>query len=269
MSPSVGLRGLLLLPLAAVIFASGCQSTGKHDQQRLSRYTPEVLYDRGQKELKSGNYKEAVQDFEALTARYPFTPQSRQGRLDIIYAYYKLGEKESAKDAAETFIRENPTHPRIDYAWYIKGLIDFERTPFRLERWMDMTLVDRPPATARDAFSSLRTVVERFPKSPYAPDARRRMIYLRNRVADYNLGIAQYYAQRDAWVAAGQRARETIEQYDGAPAVKDALRIMYRSYVELDYKELAENTEKVFHENYPEDSIELPRHARIWWKFWT
>jgi outer membrane protein assembly factor BamD len=270
MSPRfVGLRGLLLLPLAALVFTAGCQSTGKRDQQKLSRYTPEVLYDRGQKALQSANYKEAVQDFEALTARYPFTPQSRQGRLNIIYAYYKLDEKESAKDAADTFIRENPTHPRIDYAWYLKGLIDFERVPYRLERWLDVTLVDRPPSTAREAFISLRTVVERFPKSPYAADARRRMIYLRNRVADYELGIAQYYAQRDAWVAAGQRARETIEQYDGAPAVKDALRIMYRSYIELDYKELAANTEKVFHENYPEDSIELPKHARNWWKFWT
>jgi outer membrane protein assembly factor BamD len=270
MSPrSVGLRGLLLLPLAALIFATGCQSTGKRDQQRLARMTPEVLYDRGSKALKSGNYQDAVKDFEALTARYPFTPQSRQGRLDIIYAYYKIGEKESAKDAAETFIRENPTHPRIDYAWYIKGLIDFERAPYRLERWMDVTLVDRPPVTARDAFTSLRMVVERFPKSPYAPDARRRMIYLRNRMAEYDLGIAQYYAQRDAWVAAGQRARETIELYDGAPATKDALRIMYRSYIELNYKELAANTEKVFHENYPEDSIGLPKRPRNWWKFWT
>ncbi len=210
MSPRfVGLRGLLLLPLVALIFAAGCASNAKKDQQKLSRYTPEVLYDRGQKALKASNYNEAVQTFEALTARYPFTPQSRQGRLDIIYAYYKLGEKESGKDAAETFIRENPTHPRIDYAWYLKGLIDFERTPYRLERWMDVTLVDRPPSTAREAFVSLRTVVERYPKSPYAADARRRMIYLRNRVADYNLGIAQYYAQRDAWVAAGTaRARD-------------------------------------------------------------
>ena len=174
-----------------------------------------------------------------MTARYPFTPQSRQGRLDIIYAYYKLGEKESAKDAADTFIRENPTHPRIDYAWYIKGLIDFERTPHRIERWLDVDLSDRPPATARDSFTALRTVVERFPKSPYAPDARRRMIYLRNRVAYYELSVAQHYAQRGAWVAAAQRSRRTIEQYDGAPAVKDALRIMYRAYNELDYAELA------------------------------
>ena len=228
MSPRfVGLRGLLLLPLAALF---SYRLRDNREQQRLARLTPETLYERGQNSLDSGNYNEAVRIFEALTARYPFTPQSRQGRLDIIYAYYKLGEKESAKDAADTFIRENPTHPRIDYAWYIKGLIDFERTPHRIERWLDVDLSDRPPATARDSFLSLRTVVERFPKSPYAADARRRMIYLRNRLADYELPVAQHYAQRGAWVAAAQRSRQTIEQYDGAPAVKDALRIMIRSY---------------------------------------
>jgi outer membrane protein assembly factor BamD len=270
MSPRfVGLRGLLLLPLAALVFTAGCQSNQARDQQRLAKFTPESLYDRAQRDLRAGNYGDAVQVYEALTARYPFTPQSRQGRLDIIYAYYKLGEKESAKDAVETFLRENPTHPRIDYAWYLKGLIDFERTPHRLERWLDVDLSDRPPATARDSFLALRTVVERFPKSPYAPDARRRMIYLRNRVAYYELSVAQHYAQRGAWVAAAQRSRSTIEQYDGAPAVKDALRIMIRSYRELGYDELEANTAKVFQENYPDESMELPKRARAWWRFWS
>jgi outer membrane protein assembly factor BamD len=265
----VGLRGLLLLPLVALLLVAGCQSGRDRDQQRLARYTPEVLYERGQKALRSNSYNEAVQIFEALTARYPFTSQSRQGRLDIIYAYYKLGEKESAKDAAETFIRENPTHPRIDYAWYIKGLVDFERVPFRLERWLNVDLADRPPSTARESFQSLRTVVERFPKSPYAADARRRMIYLRNRVADYELEVARYYAERGAWVAAAQRSRQTIEQYDGAPAVVDALRIMIRSYRELGYEELAQNAEKVFRDNFPEQSPELSNVSTSWWKFWS
>lgn len=270
MSPRfVGPRGLLLLSLAALLLIAGCQSNGHRDQQRLSKLSPEILYDRGVKALRSADYKEAVQVFEALTARYPFTPQSRQGRLDIIYAYYKLGEKESAKDAAETFIRENPTHPRIDYAWYLKGLIDFERTPYRLERWLDVDLADRPPSTARESFQSLRTVVEKFPKSPYAPDARKRMIYVRDRVADYELGVARHYVQLGAWVAAAQRSRQTIEQYDGAPAVKDALRIMHLCYRKLGYDEQAENTAKVFHENFPEDSIELQAAKHDWWKFWT
>jgi outer membrane protein assembly factor BamD len=267
MSPSfVGLRGLLLLPLIAFALLAGCQAN--RDQQRLAKLTPEALYERGHKALRASDYTEAVHVYEALSARYPFTAQSRQARIDIIYAYYRMGEKESAKDAAETFIRENPAHPRIDYAWYLKGLIDFERTPHVIERWMQIDLSERPPLTARDSFQSLRTVVERFPKSAYAADARRRMIYLRNRLAGYELQVANHYIERGAWLAAAQRARLVIEQYDGAPAMKDALRVMIRCYQELDYKELAENTEKVFHENFPDEPLSVRKVDSHWWKPW-
>jgi outer membrane protein assembly factor BamD len=264
--PSAARRGLLILPLLALTLIAGCQSNS--DQRRLARLTPESLYERGHRSLRSGDYAEAVKVYEALNARYPFTLQARQGRLDIIYAYYRMGEKESAKDAADTFIRENPAHPRLDYAWYLKGLIDFERTANMFERWLRVDLSERPPSTARDALQSLRVVVERFPKSAYANDARRRMIHLRNRLADYELRISEHYVERGAWVAAAQRSRQLIEQYDGAPAVQDALRILVRSYRELDYAELADNTEKVFHENYPDEALNAQQVGRHWWKPW-
>jgi outer membrane protein assembly factor BamD len=265
--PFARLRALALLPLLTVVLLAGCQSN--RDQQRLARLTPESLYEQGRKALRASDYGTAVKIYEALAARYPFAAQSRQARLDIIYAYYRMGEDESAKDAVETFVRENPTHPRIDYAWYLKGLIDFERTPHAVERWLRVDLSERPPTTARDGFQSLRTVVERFPKSAYAADARRRMIYLRNRLADYEMRVAHHYVDRGAWVAAAQRARQTIEQYDGAPATKDALRVLVQCYQHLEYKELAENTERVFRENYPEEALEGATSAgRRWWKPW-
>jgi outer membrane protein assembly factor BamD len=259
----------VLIPLLALALVAGCASNKVRDQQRLAKLTPEKLYERGQKSLRASDYQDAVQVYEAMMARYPFALESRQARLDIIFAYYRMGEKESAKDAAETFIRENPTHPRVDYAWYLKGLIDFERTPYTVERWLRVDLTERAPLTAKDAFQSLRTVVTRYPKSIYAADARRRMIYLRNRLAGYEMQVAHHYMERQAWVAAAQRARQTVEQYDGAPAAKEALQVMYLCYRKLDYKELAENTEKVFHENFPNDAIE-PRGATggSWWKFW-
>jgi outer membrane protein assembly factor BamD len=263
---SAGLRGLLLIPLMALVLVAGCQSN--REQQRLAKLTPEALYQRGQKALRASDYPEAVKVYEALTARYPFTSQSRQGRLDIIFAYYRMGEKESAKDAAETFIRENPAHPRIDYAWYLKGLIDFEATPIAINRWLGVNIAARPPATARDSFQSLRTLVERFPKSPYAHDARRRMIFLRNRLADYELLIANHYVERGAWVAAAQRARQVIEQYDGAPAVKESLRVLLLCYNKLDYKELADNTERVFRENFPDEPLRTEQSTHRWWKPW-
>lgn len=261
-----GLRGLLILSLCAALIA-GC--AGDRNQQRLSRFSPDALANRGESALRSQDYGEAVQIYEAMMARYPFAVQSRQARLNIIYAYYRLGEKESAKDAADTFIRENPAHPRVDYAWYLKGLIDFERTPSTIERWMGVDPAERPPISAQDSIDSFRTVVERFPRSAYAPDARQRMIYMRNRLADYNVYLAHYYEERKAWVAAAQRARQTIEKYDGAPAVKEALRVLIRCYRELEYAELAENTEKVFRENFPDESMESRRPGTSWWKFWT
>jgi outer membrane protein assembly factor BamD len=204
--------------------------------------------------------------YEALTARYPFTDQARQARLDIIYAYYRNREKESAIDAADTFIRENPTHPRIDYAWYLKGLVDFERTPYRIERWLRVDLTERPPSTARKSFQAFKTVVDQFPKSAYAADSRRRMIYLRNRLADYEMQVARYYVERGAWVAAAQRSKQTIEQFDGAPAVREAMEILVRSYQQLGYQELAANAEKVYVENYPDAPRRGPQ--RSWWQVW-
>jgi outer membrane protein assembly factor BamD len=260
---SIG-TGLLVALLAAASLLAGCK--GNNLQERLSRRTPGALYERAQKSMRSQDFDDAIKVYEALTARYPFTDQARQARLDLIYAYYRNREKESAIDAAETFVRENPTHPRVDYAWYLKGLVDFERTPYAVERWMRVDLTERPPTTARKSFQAFRTVVEQFPKSAYAADARRRMIYLRNRLADYEMQVARYYAERGAWVAASQRAKLTIEQYDGAPAVKEALEILISAYQQLGYEESAANVQKVYVENFPDAKPPGPPHR--WWAPW-
>jgi len=246
---------------------AACQSSS--EQTRLARLSPEGLYERATSSMRGGDFADAIQVYEALYARYPFTAQGRQSRLDVIYAYYRQGEKESAKDAAETFIRENPTHPRIDYAWYMKGLVDFERTPHRIERWFNVDLSERPPTTATEALDSFRTVIERFPKSQYAPDARQRMIYLRNRLADHDLGVARYYATRGAWVAAAQRTRQVVQDFDGAPAVKDSLRLLIRCYNELNLPELAENATTVFRENFPDEPLDYVEKGDSWWRFWS
>lgn len=259
-------RAWALVLLAGLLALTGCKSNDA--MARLARLTPEALYERASKSLRNSDYTDAIRTYEALTARYPFTEQARQSRLDLIYAYYKNREKESALDAAETFIRENPAHPRVDYAWYLKGLVDFERTPHVVERWLRVDLSQRPPTTARASFQAFRTVVERYPKSAYAADARRRMIYLRNRLAGYELQVARYYIQRQAWVAAAQRASQSIEQYDGAPSTREALEIMIRCYRELGYSELVANSERVYHDNYPEQSGVIAS-KRKWWKPWS
>lgn len=251
--------------MLAVTALSGCRGA---PERRLARLSASALYERAHQALRSSDYQEAVRSYEALTSRYPFTDQARQARLDLIYCYYRSGEKESALDAADQFIRENPTHPRVDYALYLKGLVDFERTPFSIERWLRVDFEARPPTTARRSFAAFKTVVEQHPKSIYANDARQRMIYLRNRLAEYEIRVANYYVKRAAWVAAARRAEQSIEQYDGAPSMRDALRIMIQSYRKLGYESLAANAEQVYKENFPDDPVDAtaPRHS--WWKLW-
>ncbi len=154
-------RGGTIALCVLLLAIGGCRSH-RGDPTKSS---PEVIYKKAHKSLVSYDFQAAIKGYEQLTARFPFTDQARQARLDLIYAYYRAGEGESATDAAETFIRENPTHPRVDYAWYIKGLVDFERQPNALEKLFHVDLSQRPPSTARKAFSAFRTVVEQYPKS--------------------------------------------------------------------------------------------------------
>jgi len=252
--------------LCAIMLATaGCRSSRKDP----TKSSPEVLYKKAHKSLDSYDFNAAIKQYEALTARYPFTDQARQARLDLIYAYYRAGEGESATDAAETFIRENPTHPRVDYAWYVKGLVDFERSPNAIEHLFRVDLSQRPPSTARKAFSAFRTVVEQYPKSEYAHDSLQRMVYLRDRLADYEVHVARYYMKRGAYVAAAQRAKGCVENFDGAPAVKDALKMMIEAYDRLNLKPLADKAREVYQLNYGADvAQEQADIKKAWWKFW-
>lgn len=264
--PALRVWSVLLL-LAAALALAGCRNRPDAD---VPQSAPGIIYERARQSLNQQDFNNAIRLLEALVARFPFSEESRQARIDLIYAYYRSRETESALDAADTFIRENPTHPRVDYAWYIKGLVEFERTPNILERLFKVDLDARPPQTALKSFSAFRKVVEDFPKSEYAHDARRRMIHLRNRLADYNLYVARYYVRRGAWVAAAQRAKETIEQYDGSPAVREALEIMAVSYERLGMVELARQTRAVYAANFDEPMRANPvqEAKRPWWKPW-
>lgn len=255
--------GLLLLTMLAVL--GGCRSGGL--EREIARQSVQTLYDNAHRAMLRNDFEYSSQLYEALTSRYPFTEQARQARLDLIYLYYRRGDKESATDAADQFLLENPTHPRCDYAWYMKGLIEFERTPYAFERWFGVNMARRPPTTIMTAITAFGTVVQRYPKSEYAHDARRRMIYLRNRMAEYEVNVARYYVKRGAWLAAAQRSQRVLEQYEGAPATRDALEIMMESYERLDLDDLKVNTEKIYALNFP-GSQPQPAAGRSWWRFW-
>jgi outer membrane protein assembly factor BamD len=240
-----------ILPALALLMAgmalSGCKSLGGDDKPVYG--SPEQIYSEAAGSLKAGNYKGAAEKLELLESRYPFSNPAKQGQLDLMYAYYKNYELESAVDQADQFIRENPTHPRVDYAYYIRGLVYFESGANWLERVFRADVTQRPPGEARKSLQAFKLLVERYPKSPYAADARQRMVYLRNRLADYELAVARYYVKRGAYVGAVNRAREVIQTYDGSPAALEALQIMSASYEQLGLPELAALAANVYTKN--------------------
>ena len=250
---------LLILATAALLAVGGCGNKAKEIIGSADK-----LYEAAKKASDSGNFRDAIAYYEALEARFPFSNPAKQGQLDLMYAYYRNGEPESAIDQADQFIRENPAHPRVDYAYYIKGLAQFERNPNFLERWFNTDLSERPPQDVRRAFDAFDQLIKQKPNSIYAHDARQRMIFLRNRLADYEVYVARHYLRRQAYVAAIARARFTIENYDGAPAVREALEIMIDAYRGLGLDDLAERSQEVFALNFPNATPES-QTKRWWW----
>jgi outer membrane protein assembly factor BamD len=244
--PARGMALALCIALLAISL-SGCH--GRREKQ-AAKETPATLYKKGHQAMQNYDFNTAIKTYEHLTASFPFTDEARQARLDLIYVYYRAGEGESATDAAETFIRENPTHPRVDYAWYVKGLVDFEKQPNAIESLFRADLSKRPPSQARKAFAAFKTVVEQYPKSEYAADSLQRMIYLRDRLANYEVHVARFYYKRNAFVASAQRSRSAIEQYDGAPATREALEILIASYDRMNLPTLAAQSREVYAANY-------------------
>lgn len=249
--------------IAALALLSGCANN-----DLLKTGSVAVLYQRGHKAMVSGDSEYAIKVYEALVARFPFTNEARQSRLDLIYVYYHKGEKDTALDAADQFLREEPTNPRDDYAWYMKGLINFERTPFAIERFMGVDMARKPPTDILTSISAFNTVVTRYPHSEYAHDALNRMTYLRNRLAEYDINIARYYVRRGAYLAAAERANDVIEQYDGAPAEQAALQIMLECYRRLGLTQLAANVQRVYQYNYPSGTPVATLPSNRWWQFW-
>jgi outer membrane protein assembly factor BamD len=260
---------ILFLTTAAVLLALNLSGCGNKAREQVG--SADKLYEMAKRAADNGNYRDATQYYEQLEARFPFTNAARQGQLDLMYSYYKNREPEAAIDQADQFIRENPAHPRVDYAYYIKGLVQFERTPNFLERWFNADLSQRPPIDARKSFQSFQTLVQRFPSSEYAEDARQRMIFLRNRLASYEVYVASHYLERGAYVGAMNRAKYAVENYDGSPHIRQALLIMAESYRRLGMVDLAADTEKVLSANYASlnaDQVEPEQTKDHWWKFW-
>jgi len=244
-------RGLLSIGMAFLLFA-GCTNNDETLEEEFLNSITEA-YATAQTAMRVGNYRKAIRIFEAMQARFPFSDLAKQIQLQLMYSYYKSGYQEQAIDAADTFSRENPTHERIDYTLYIKALAYFERDPGLLERWFRKDVSNRPPQDAELSFSLLKRLVERYPASDYSADAEQRMVYLRNRLAAYENSIADFYLRRGAYVAAVNRAKRALEEYNGADSGEESLNIMIAAYEKLGMEEIAADARRVRDNTFPND----------------
>ncbi|MDA0705517.1 MAG: outer membrane protein assembly factor BamD [Proteobacteria bacterium] len=244
-------RANLAMLVAGLVLLGACAG---NDEQQTEIESLSEAYAEAQENIGLGNYTRGVQIFEAIQARYPFSDISRQVQLELMYAYYKSGKREQAIEAADTFIRENPIHDRVDYALYIKGLSYFEQDAGFIERRFNKDVSLRPPKDVEEAYSSLRRLVERYPASEYAADAEQRLLFLKNRMSDYENHVADYYLRRGAYVAALNRAKSALENYNGAAGNARSLQIMAEAYEELGMHDLAVDTRRVLEANFPNQS---------------
>jgi len=243
------LRLATILTLVAV--AAGCAG---NDEQEAPVDNLTDAYQEAKKAIESQNYRRGIQIFEAIQARYPFSDLSRQIQLELMYGYYKSGQKEQAIETADTFMRENPIHARVDYALYIKALSYFEGEAGFLERRFKKDITERPPKEVEQSYSSLRRLVDRYPASEYSADAEQRMVHLKNRLAIYENHVADYYLRRGAYIAALNRAKNALEEYNGSVANAESLRIMAAAYDKLGMDDLAADARRVRELNFPGES---------------
>ncbi len=246
-------RPLARLALAAcaalaLLAAGGCGGGRQSDLEKLA--DPQFLYDEAQRAMGVGAYEAAVQIYEQLTVRHPFSPQARQAKLDLIYVYYRAKSPEQAIDAADNFIIENPRDPNVDYAYYLRGLVYFDADRNFIEKLFRVDVAERPPNDAYRSFSYFQLLLQRFPDSPYAADAQERMRFLRNRLAAYEVFVAEYYMKRGAYVGAANRAKYVLENYPDAPATEDALATLTRAYDKLGLDTLSTDSERVLAQTY-------------------
>ena len=244
----MSIKHLLLVGLLSLLAACSSNKATVLDES----LSESELYVLAQKNLDANNYSMAIDSLRALESRYPFGRFAEQAQLELIYAYYQNMELEAAKSSADRFIRLHPQHPNVDYAYYLRGMTSFTRDRGLFERFLPLDMTRRDPGAARDSFNEFAQLVSRYPDSRYAPDARQRMVYLRNLLAAYDAHVGHYYLKRGAYVAAVNRGRYIVENFQQTPSVGDGLALMVEGYQRLAMEELANNALLTLQTNYPE-----------------
>ncbi len=261
---------LSVLPLAVLIgasvFLAGCASEDKRD-----KIDPAKLYAEAKDELQSGSYDRAVPILEKLEGRAAGTPLAQQAQLDKAYAQHKMGEGVQAIATLDRFLKQHPASPALDYALYLKGLVNFNDNLGLFGAIIRQDLSERDQKAAKDSFEAFKELVTRFPESRYSPDARQRLVHIANSLAQYEVHVARYYYNRGAYVAAVARAQSAITDYRDVPAQEEALYILMQANAALGLTQASDDAKRVLERSYPNSNF-LTYGTKLksgpWWKFW-
>ncbi|MCH9638513.1 MAG: outer membrane protein assembly factor BamD [Betaproteobacteria bacterium] len=266
------IRHFTLIIAVAWLSACGLMPDTQEDDQNWSA---NKFYSEARDKLNDGNYTAAIKLYSSLEARYPYGRFAQQAQLETAYAYYKDQEPASALAAADRFINLHPNHKNVDYAYYIKGLANFNDDwgimNFMMRGFLKQDMSERDSKASRESFENFRALVARFPDSKYAPDSRLRMAHLLNVVAMNEVHVARYYMKRKAYIAAANRAQFAVKEYPLTPATEEALYIMMQAYEALGMYDLRDDAKRVLKRNFPDsafldNTVELG--AKSWWKLW-
>jgi outer membrane protein assembly factor BamD len=262
---------LFLSLLVLVTFGlSGCGLLPDEIDETVS-WSAGKLYAEAKQAMNDGAYEKAVKYYEKLESRFPYGRFAQQAQLEIAYAYYRQGESASAITACDRFIKLHPNHPSLDNALYLTGLVNFNQDSSILS-FTAQDISERDPKAAKESFDTFKDLITRFPESKYTADARLRMNYLVNALANHEVLVARYYIRRGAYVAAINRAQTCIKTYPESPAIEPALSIMIEAYDKLGIIELRDNTMRILKQNFPESRYLAENYqgnrTSPWWKIW-
>lgn len=260
------LRAPLVPVLVSALVLAACSSTPKDDQQ-----SAEKLYAQARDDIAAGSYDNAIKALERVEGRAAGTLLAQQAQIELAYAYWKSGEKAQALSTLDRFIKLNPSSPALDYAMYLRGLVNFNDDLGLFGKLSRQDLSERDQQASRDAYQSFKQLVDQFPASKYTPDARMRMDYIVNSLANYEVHVARYYYRRGAYLAAANRAQQAVLEYERAPATEEALYIMARSYDRLGLDKLRDDADRVLKHNFPNSGFltnGVRERERAWWQLW-
>ena len=245
---------------------------GTANDDEYTNWSAQQFYKEAKNELMEGNYDKAVKLYEKLEARYPFDKLATQAQLEVAYAYYKKNEPDSALAAVDRFIKLNPSHPRVDYAYYLRGLINYNKGRTFVDRFLPTDSSQRDPGSAREGMRDFNELITKFPHSKYTEDAKKRVNAMRNNLAMYEINVADFYMRRRGFVAAAKRCNDVLEKYPRTQAIPKALKIMEEAYRKLELDDLANEAARVYAMNYGEgakqqtieDEYELTPAEKAW-----